>query len=81
MELRQYVEELLASGVGPSRIKLHFAALKFLFEKTLGRPELVSFLSWPTRFAFFGAGAVGVTGEGSAAIAAPPRNRTSRRAR
>jgi site-specific recombinase XerD len=49
VELRQYVEELLASGVGPSRIKLHFAALKFLFEKTLGRAELVSFLSWPTQ--------------------------------
>jgi site-specific recombinase XerD len=47
VELRQYVDELMASGVSPSRIKLHFAALKFLYEKTLGRPELVSFLSWP----------------------------------
>jgi site-specific recombinase XerD len=49
VELRQYVEELLASGVGASRIKQHFAALKFLFEKTLGQPELVSFLSWPSQ--------------------------------
>jgi site-specific recombinase XerD len=47
VELRQYVDELMTSGVGPSRIKIHFAALKFLYEKTLGRPEVVTFLSWP----------------------------------
>ena len=48
-DLRVYVAELLTSGVGPSRIKLHFAAIKFLFEKTLGRPSEVSFLSWPSQ--------------------------------
>jgi integrase/recombinase XerD len=48
-ELRQYVEELKASGISPSRMKQHFAALKFLYEKTLGRPVEVSFFSWPTQ--------------------------------
>lgn len=49
VEVRQYVEELMARRVSPSRLKVHFAALKFLFEKTLGRPDVVSFLSWPTQ--------------------------------
>ncbi len=48
-ELRQYVDELCASGVSPSRIKQHLASMKFLFEKTLGRPADVSFISWPTQ--------------------------------
>lgn len=46
-ELREYVSELSASGVSASRLKRHFAALKFLYEKTLGRPTDVSFISWP----------------------------------
>ncbi len=46
-ELRQYVEELYASGIGASRIKQHLAAMKFLYEKTLGRPSEVSFMAWP----------------------------------
>ncbi len=48
-ELRQYVDELFGRGLGASRIKQHFAAVKFFFEKTLGRPADVSFLSWPTQ--------------------------------
>jgi site-specific recombinase XerD len=28
-------------------MRQHFAALKFLYVKTLGRPEITSFLSWP----------------------------------
>lgn len=48
-ELRQYVEELKARGLSASRLKQHFAALKFLFDKTLGRPTEVSFLSWPSQ--------------------------------
>ena len=48
-DLRAYVDELCASGVSPSRIKQHFAAMKFLFEKTLGRPSEVSFLAWPAQ--------------------------------
>jgi integrase/recombinase XerD len=46
-QVREYVEVLRASGIGPSRLKQHFAGLKFLYEKTLGRPGEVSFLAWP----------------------------------
>ena len=48
-DLRVYVDELVASGVSPSCLKVHFAGIKFLFDKTLGRPSEVSFLSWPTQ--------------------------------
>jgi site-specific recombinase XerD len=34
--------------IGPQRIRQHMAALKFLYTKTLWKPENVSFLSWPT---------------------------------
>jgi integrase/recombinase XerD len=46
-ELREYVEELRGRGVSASRLKQHYAGLRFLYEKTLGRPHEVSFLSWP----------------------------------
>jgi site-specific recombinase XerD len=47
-QVRQWVEHLTAPGtLGPQRIRLHFAALRFLYVKTLGRPEVVSFLSSP----------------------------------
>jgi len=48
-ELRAYVEELYATGISSSRIKQHLASMKFLFEKTLGRPSEVSFMSWPSQ--------------------------------
>lgn len=47
-QVRAWVQRLTESKVGPQRLRQHFAALKFLYGKTLGRPELVSFLSWPT---------------------------------
>jgi len=47
-QVRAWVERLTATKVGPQRLRQHFAALKFLYGKTLGRPELVSFLSWPS---------------------------------
>ncbi|HVW27913.1 MAG TPA: hypothetical protein VHC69_21260 [Polyangiaceae bacterium] len=28
-------------------LRQHFEALRFLYTKTLGRPEMTSFLSWP----------------------------------
>lgn len=34
-------------GISPQRIRQHMAALKFLYTKTLWKPEAVSFLSWP----------------------------------
>jgi integrase/recombinase XerD len=46
-ELREYVEHLNSQGLSASRLKDHYAALTFLYRKTLGRPDEVSFLSWP----------------------------------
>ncbi len=47
-EVRAWVEHLTGAGrIGPQRLRQHFAALKFLYAKTLGRPEVVSFLSSP----------------------------------
>ena len=46
-EVRRWVEHLLERGTQPSRLRQHLAALVFLFRKTLGRPEAVSFFSWP----------------------------------
>lgn len=48
-EVRAWVQELESSGIGPSRLMQHFAALKFLYRKTLGRPCEVAFLSTPKR--------------------------------
>ena len=47
-DLRRWIGDVKAR-VGPSRVVQHMAALKFFFGKTLGRPELVSFLSFPKR--------------------------------
>ncbi|HYU09721.1 MAG TPA: site-specific integrase [Gemmatimonadales bacterium] len=46
-QVRDWVERLTKSKVGPQRLRQHFAALRFLYGKTLGRPQLVAFLSWP----------------------------------
>jgi len=46
-DVRRWVEHLERSGIGPQRLRAQFAALRFLYGKTLGRPEVVSFLSWP----------------------------------
>jgi site-specific recombinase XerD len=46
-ELRGWVEHLLKEPIGPNRQVQHFAALRFFFGKTLGRPEMTSFLSYP----------------------------------
>ena len=46
-DVREWVEKLQKSGAGPQRLRQHFAALKFLYGKTLARPEQVAFLSWP----------------------------------
>jgi len=45
--LRQHVAEISASGVGASTLKVQIAGLKFLYEKTLGRPSEVAWMSWP----------------------------------
>lgn len=48
-EVRAWAQHLSRSGIGPMRLNQHFAALKFLYAKTLGRPDVVSFLSTPKR--------------------------------
>jgi site-specific recombinase XerD len=48
-EVRAWVAHLSKpGGVGTQRIRQHMAALKFLYTKTLWKPEAVSFLSWPS---------------------------------
>jgi site-specific recombinase XerD len=48
-QLRSYVEELTALGKSASWLGYQICALAFLYRKTLGRPEVVSFLSYPRR--------------------------------
>jgi integrase/recombinase XerD len=48
-DVRMWVDELTTRRVrGPQRLRQHFSALKFLYTKTLWRPEAVSFLAWPS---------------------------------
>jgi len=48
-EVRAWVARLTnETGIGSQRIRQHMAALKFLYTKTLWKPEAVSFLSWPS---------------------------------
>lgn len=48
-QLRAFVDEMQTWGVGISSIICHLAALVFLYRKTLGCPELVSFISYPKK--------------------------------
>jgi site-specific recombinase XerD len=48
-QLRSYVEELTSCGKSASAVGVDLGALRFLYCKTLGRPELVSFVSYPKR--------------------------------
>lgn len=45
--LRAWVGALRKRGLSPPRLRHHLSALKFLYQKTLGRPEAVSFLTFP----------------------------------
>src|SRR5262249_55669634 len=45
--LRTHVAELNASGLGASAMKVQIAGLRFLYEKTLGRPNEVAWMSFP----------------------------------
>lgn len=46
-DVRAWIEKLKADGkIGSQRLRQHMAALKFLYTKTLWKPENVSFLSW-----------------------------------
>jgi site-specific recombinase XerD len=48
-EVRAWVEHLRRQRpkLSMQRLRQHFAALRFLYGKTLGHPEVTSFLSWP----------------------------------
>jgi integrase/recombinase XerD len=46
-DVRTFVDEILARGHSASREKQHFAALRFLYQKTLGKPEFTSFICYP----------------------------------
>jgi site-specific recombinase XerD len=48
-ELRTYVEELMARGRSASWVIMRLAALRFLYRKTLGQPDKISFVSYPKR--------------------------------
>jgi len=46
-DVRAWIYELRARGLSAQRLRQHFSALKFLYSRTLGRPGVTSFLSWP----------------------------------
>jgi site-specific recombinase XerD len=46
-ELRRWVDRLARSGISSQRRRQHHAALRFLYARTLGQPNVTSFLSWP----------------------------------
>jgi integrase/recombinase XerD len=47
-DIRRFLEHLLVvRRLGPSGIKGYVAALKFLYGRTLGRPEVVAWIPWP----------------------------------
>lgn len=48
-EIRAWVEYLQTQPVSPERLRCHYSALSFLFKKTLGRPEVVAFISMPRK--------------------------------
>lgn len=48
-ELRQYVEELQERGKSASWVNNKLAAIRFLYRRTLGKAELVSFISFRRR--------------------------------
>lgn len=48
-DLRTYVEEIVARGKSASWVTTQLCAVRFLYRKTLGLPERVSFISFPKR--------------------------------
>ena len=46
-DLRAWVRHLVDRALSSQRLRQHFAAMKFLYSKTLARPQDVAFLSWP----------------------------------
>lgn len=46
-QIREWVDELRKHGLSSQRLRHHLSAIKFLYARTLGRPNAVSFLSFP----------------------------------
>ena len=46
--LREWVHHLAGQKRSATRLRKHFAALKFLYARTMGQPAMIAFLSWPT---------------------------------
>lgn len=46
-DIRAWDDEMHRRGFGPNWLRVHMAALKFLYCRTLSRPEMVSFLAFP----------------------------------
>jgi integrase/recombinase XerD len=46
-EVRDWVGHLRRQDLSAPRLRQHFSALRFLYGKTLGQPEVTAFLSWP----------------------------------
>src|SRR5688572_8032732 len=48
-DVRAWVRHLTTEKrISAGRLRQHLAALRFLYTKTLSRPECVSFVSWPS---------------------------------
>lgn len=47
VEVRAWVDHLRGLPMSPQRFRQHLSSVAFLYRKTLGRPEVVAFLSWP----------------------------------
>ncbi|MDR3671246.1 MAG: tyrosine-type recombinase/integrase [Holophaga sp.] len=45
--VRRWVDVLRQQAIGASRLGLHYAALKFLYARTLGQPEKVAWITLP----------------------------------
>lgn len=48
-DVRAWIDHLRRQPFTTSRLRQHLAALAFLYRRTLGKPEMVSFLAWPKR--------------------------------
>ena len=48
-DLREYVEHLFKQDLAPGTVKVGLAAIRFFYAKTLGKPDLVSWISWPSQ--------------------------------
>jgi integrase/recombinase XerD len=48
-EVRKWIGQLEQTGISGSRLNQHMAALRFLYRRTLGQPDIVAFLCTPRR--------------------------------